>query len=430
MALALPSTTVISLGQSVALLTGPWRFHTGDDVRWADPRFDDSSWETVDLTPNPGARDDDVGYTDYVPGWNLRGHRGYSGYAWYRMRIAVSKPQNMKLALLDAFYVDSAHQVFFNGRLLGGSGRFGNRRAPVIFSRRPRLFDLPAGDADAVVAIRVWVGPGKIASARDAGGMHITPAIGEAGAVHDQYLRQWRETFLGYAVDVAPGLLLVMIATMAAGMGVLDRPTRAYLWMAGAVLAIGLLRLHQAVYAWFQFEDAATYGVVRYVLLEPLSFGAWIMAWRAWFDSKGPRWVMPAASALTVIYVLAQLSGLSWNPSAALGSVASASRTVSTLLQWVFAGLYLFVAVLGVSRSGVRAWLALLGMATVAANIFGAQLGVFHVKEIWFPYGVGVSLSEYACVALTPVLFILLFDRFRRSYAMLAAGFAEPEPVA
>ena len=43
----------VALGQSVIALLGPWRFHTGDDPRWADPSVDDSHWETVDLTPIP-----------------------------------------------------------------------------------------------------------------------------------------------------------------------------------------------------------------------------------------------------------------------------------------------------------------------------------------------------------------------------------------
>lgn len=43
----------ITLGQSVVPLYGPWKFHIGDDPRWADPSFDDSQWETVDLIPTP-----------------------------------------------------------------------------------------------------------------------------------------------------------------------------------------------------------------------------------------------------------------------------------------------------------------------------------------------------------------------------------------
>ena len=52
---------------------------------WAEPGFDDSQWETVDLTPKDGAFDPGAGTSGYVPGWTAKGHPGYWGYAWYRI---------------------------------------------------------------------------------------------------------------------------------------------------------------------------------------------------------------------------------------------------------------------------------------------------------------------------------------------------------
>ena len=57
-----PETTHVTLGQSVVPLYGPWKFTVGDSPidpathtpLWADPGFDDSKWETVDLTPKAG----------------------------------------------------------------------------------------------------------------------------------------------------------------------------------------------------------------------------------------------------------------------------------------------------------------------------------------------------------------------------------------
>src|SRR6478609_5357306 len=47
-------------------LDGAWRFHTGDDPRWADPNSDDNAWEAVDMTALTGSHDGDVGLPDYV----------------------------------------------------------------------------------------------------------------------------------------------------------------------------------------------------------------------------------------------------------------------------------------------------------------------------------------------------------------------------
>jgi hypothetical protein len=72
---------VVTLGDSVVALTGPWKFRTGDDMRFADANFDDSAWGAMDLTPLPGSYDPQIGSSGYVPGWTARGYRGYSGYA-------------------------------------------------------------------------------------------------------------------------------------------------------------------------------------------------------------------------------------------------------------------------------------------------------------------------------------------------------------
>lgn len=42
-------------------------------ILWAEPAFDDSKWETVDLTPASGAIDPIGGLSEYVTGWTDRG---------------------------------------------------------------------------------------------------------------------------------------------------------------------------------------------------------------------------------------------------------------------------------------------------------------------------------------------------------------------
>ena len=71
----------VKLGESSVELDGPWKFHVGDDPAWSQPDFDDSSWEEIDLTPDSS--------TGVALGWTAHGHRGYSGYAWYRLQVDV-----------------------------------------------------------------------------------------------------------------------------------------------------------------------------------------------------------------------------------------------------------------------------------------------------------------------------------------------------
>jgi len=94
---AAPVSAEVHLGDSVVALNGPWKFRAGDSPLdpvtnqpfWADPSFDDSDWETVDLTPKSGSLDPISGLSDFVPGWTGKGHPGYWGYAWYRIRVRV-----------------------------------------------------------------------------------------------------------------------------------------------------------------------------------------------------------------------------------------------------------------------------------------------------------------------------------------------------
>ncbi len=82
----------VTLAQATARLNGPWRFNVGDNPRWADPGFDDSGWQVMDLSSPASATDGDVGLPHYAPGWSARGHAGYFGYAWYRLRLNLQAP--------------------------------------------------------------------------------------------------------------------------------------------------------------------------------------------------------------------------------------------------------------------------------------------------------------------------------------------------
>jgi hypothetical protein len=113
----------VALGHSVVALTGPWKFHIGDDPRWADPKFDDSSWETVDLGAKEESIDPIMGTGGYSPGWTAKGHPGYAGFAWYRIRIRITGADG-PLAVLSPTDFDDSYQLFADGRLAGSFGKF------------------------------------------------------------------------------------------------------------------------------------------------------------------------------------------------------------------------------------------------------------------------------------------------------------------
>src|SRR6185436_11886788 len=59
----------LSADKNIITLNGPWKFMAGDNMQYAQPNYDDSGWETMDLSAPPGAHDDDVGLSGFIPGW-------------------------------------------------------------------------------------------------------------------------------------------------------------------------------------------------------------------------------------------------------------------------------------------------------------------------------------------------------------------------
>ena len=149
----------IVLGQSAVPLYGPWKFTVRDSPLdpvsntpiWAKPDFDDSTCETVDLTPQSAAHNPITGMSGYVPGWTARGHAGYWGYAWYRIRVQVDSGQDVKLALAGPPEVDDSYQVFENGSLIGSFGDF-SAHHPTVYYAQP-MRPTPAKSATAPIIL-------------------------------------------------------------------------------------------------------------------------------------------------------------------------------------------------------------------------------------------------------------------------------------
>ncbi|HXE66707.1 MAG TPA: hypothetical protein VN630_06675 [Rhodanobacteraceae bacterium] len=404
----------ITLGESTITLYGPWKFRTGDNPAWTDPGFDDSTWENVDFKAPPGANDGDVGLPDYVPGWTAKGHAGYQGYAWYRIRLSVNPPAGRTLALLGPWAVDSVYQVFVNGKLLGGVGDFSGPTPVAHGYHYPTFFALPgkaAHGGDVVIAIRTWMGPWAV-NAPGAGGIHIAPAIGERGAIHALYHLQWLKIFEGYVVDAVPGLLFFLMALMALCVWPVDRTNRAYLWFAAALVLSGIQRGNQAFFFWLQIETIRDFVYFIIVLVGSLNFAAWTMAWRSWFKAYRPTWLPKAVIMLTVVLMVARLLALPWLfhatfPHAVIIGLLDLIKGVRLAFLLALA----WIVCQGIRKQGREGWYAVPAVLAIGVVLFASELSALHVPGIWFPFGVGVSLSEYASVVFDVLLFALFLHR-------------------
>jgi hypothetical protein len=377
-----------TLRAAATLLNGAWRFHTGDEPSWAGANTDDSGWEAIDLTAVPGSHDGDVGLPDYVAGWMAHGHPGYHGYAWYRRGVTVPAGR-ASWDILGPTLVEDGYELYWNGQLLGGSGRLGS--SPRVVGTRPLRFALPADAAGTrgVLAVRVYKLPGR--GSAEGGGMHSAPILAPRPISDEIHRGQWRRTVAGYIVEVVEPLIMFAVI----GLALWCRPRsshKSFLIFAGVALALmAARRLNNAIVAWTDFLDLPTYAWLASVMWIP-TVAAWTLAWN--------RWCLRPWRSIDVAAAVLAAAGIT-GAVIHSASVTSGSRVGSIVL---------FVAIgARIVHSGSSRSLALVTLASIMAALFGGELlDTVGVPGIWFPFGIGVSRTQYVYAIAIPLLAFLI----------------------
>ena len=115
------------------------RYHAGDNPAWADPAFDDQSWER--------------GVNSWLPSDSLP-RQGWPGIGWFRFRMRMDPPlRNQSLGF--TIYHWGAIEVYLDGNLVYRSGKVGASRdeeAPFL-DVSPFVLPLEAG-REHVIALR------------------------------------------------------------------------------------------------------------------------------------------------------------------------------------------------------------------------------------------------------------------------------------
>ena len=378
-----------TLRAAATLLDGAWRFHTGDDPRWADANTDDNGWETIDLTAVPGSHDGDVGLPDYVGGWMAHGHPGYHGYAWYRRAVAVPAGR-ASWDILGPTLVEDGYELYWNGQRLGGSGRLGP--APRVVGTRPMRFALPtdAAGTRGVLAVRTYMLPGSGVSA-DGGGMHSPPILAPRPISDALHRVQWERTIAGYIVEVIEPI--AMLAVIGLALGCWSRSAhKSFLVFASIALALmAARRLNNAITAWTDLQDLTTYAWLASWMWIP-TVAAWTLAWNRW---SGRPWRI--IDVLAGVVVVGEIVGVVIHSA----HVTNASRLGSMALFIVIGA--------RIVRGGPMRILALVTLASIMAAFFGGELlDPIGVPGIWFPFGIGVSRTQYVYAIAIPLLAFLI----------------------
>ncbi len=427
------AATTITLGQAAVPLNGPWKFHIGDspmDPRtgkplWAEADFDDSAWETVDLTPVAGQVDPWTGNARWVKGWQARGHHGYWGWAWYRLRITVTAQPGEGMAIDGPADSSDCWQLFAGGKLLGSFGNFDSHGAVQrIYFARPLMFPLPdiepaRNDAGSeTLAFRVWMGPGSLEDPAS-GGLNYAPLLVAKTAMQAQSRLDWQEALLVRADQGAYTVLFWSLAILAASLFLFDRSDPVYLWVAATLLISPLGYLAHTLCATTDWFDARSMNVLVDLLSDPLQAGGWTIVWWHWFHARRPVWTPKAVALLTAMYALSLtaqtlIADYGFVLPHGLGAwLAGASAWSSNLTRLAFILVLALVVSAGIRKQGKEGWLALPVVLNMAVELIVPTN--FGVEVLWHWHGMNLLIWDLTDPLFVVLLGILMLRRLLHS---------------
>ena len=392
----------IRIGQAVVPLTGPWKFHIGDSPRWADPDFDDSTWETVYLS----------GSSDYVPGWTTMGHPGYAGYAWYRSKVQID-PTKVSLSLLMPLEVDDGYEIYVNGREIGHFGDL-TRRKPAVYSSTAKWFAMPASapEQTTILAVRFYMDPATLVGQSDVGGMYAPPQLGAAGNISELCTLSKQRDWINGASFLLELVVFVGFAAALVMLYWLDPSETVYLWFSLGYLCLtfwALLTLVQRMPFRTELWSVADVFSAFYV-------GLLLTAWWRWFELKEKRWLIRLVWIFILIKIFAKLCA---DPPLFGATVPiywlSGLRFTINSCRFAIALCLVVIVLLGVKRLGREGWLAVPAVLIFLIDLFASELLRLHIPMLWTKFGVQFTLDQIADVALSAVLGILIIRRFQRS---------------
>ena len=272
---------------------------------------------------------------------------------------------------------------------MGGSGTLGPD--PRVVGTRPLQFALPddAAGTRGVLSVRAYKLPGE--SSADGGGIHSAPIMAPRPVSDELHRAQWHRTIAGYIVEVIEPIAMFLVIGLA--LWCMPRSSnKAFLILASIALALmAARRLNNAIVAWTDLMDLPTYAWLAKMMWIP-TVAAWTLAWNRW---RRPAW--KSIDVMAVVLAIAETIG-AMIPSA---SVTSSSRLVSIALFVVIGA--------RIVHGGPIRMLALITLTSLVAAYFGGELlDPLGVPGIWFPFGIGVSRTQYVYAIFIPLLAFLI----------------------
>jgi Stage II sporulation protein E (SpoIIE) len=358
-----PSPLVMQgLGHATLPLDGAWQFHPGDDLAWASPTVDDSTWETIQ-----------VGRA-----WEGQGHPGYTGFAWYRLHLILppSGPTDWNLALLLPD-VQDACEVYWNGVLVGSLGKVPPH--PVWYLQAPPSGFVLGSPQSGVLAIRVWKAPHFFMSYPDEGGLISIPQAGSAQAIENLVTAARYRWLLANQFALGLAVLSSIVGLLALLAWLRDRNRMMLLWLA-------LAMVHGPIFALFDIPGFMSFRLF-YALIAPAvainDVALWflLIALLSLNDRAGlVRWTKICAIAVVGLDLLdTSLQFFDWSRGPAHLLLADIGLTIPAVLLELWG----LVLVLSALRKRLDAARWMLAISALLADLIQAAYDVSTLGVRW-----------------------------------------------
>lgn len=286
--------TVQNPGTGSVPLDGKWQFHLGDDLAWANPGLDDSSWEQISADTT----------------WGAQTHPSYTGFAWYRRHITIESSGPAAAKSLAVFIppVDDAYDLYWNGKKIGSYGGL-PPHAVWWLTGHSAVYSLPVSSGTGVLALRVWKAQLSTIDLATNGGFESVPLLGDPDVLAAQAklpYDQNDETQLPRALIAAVVLVAGILSSL---LYLRYRSQGLYLWLALYLVAVGIEGLQQLSFYNFSLTFRQLQIVVQFVhSFEDISM--WMILLYLFGMAGIPRWRRITAW-VTATYLAAQIVDVS-----------------------------------------------------------------------------------------------------------------------
>ena len=171
----------------IVSLKGGWLFQKGDNPEWKDPSYYDTGWMRKAFPERAKDKTTKV-----------------IGYHWYRCHIILPLKENGYTSIaINMGKLRDADEVYFNGKLIGSTGKFSPLNADTDKVRIYSIQNSLIKDGDNVFAVRLYSSTNYL-------GISMIPEIGPEIEVMDKNAKSQLHMVLSGSVFIVMGLFFLV----------------------------------------------------------------------------------------------------------------------------------------------------------------------------------------------------------------------------